>query len=108
MRGNLGIAQHVHFIGKQDNVFLLLSSTDVFVMPSELESFGLAALEAMACGVPCVTSNTGGLPELVKDGINGFSANVGDVDKMAEHVLHLLDSETDYQKFSDQTRQVRL
>ncbi len=86
----LNMADDVHFLGKQDNVFLLLSVSDVFLMPSNLESFGLAALEAMVCGVPCVTSNAGGLTELVKDGVGGYTADVGDVDKMAELVLKIL------------------
>jgi N-acetyl-alpha-D-glucosaminyl L-malate synthase BshA len=87
---DLNIAEHVVFLGKQDNVYLLLSSSDVFIMPSNLESFGLAALEAMVCGIPCITSNAGGLVELVKDGISGYTANVGDVDDMAEKTLKLL------------------
>lgn len=80
----LNIFEHITFLGKQENVYLLLSMSDLFLMPSRLESFGLAALEAMSCGVPCITSNAGGLPELVKDGISGFTAEVGDVEKMAE------------------------
>ncbi len=104
----LNISDKVFFLGKQEDVFLLLASSDVFLMPSRLESFGLAALEAMACGVPCVASRTGGLPELVKDGICGYTAPVGDVDKMAELVLRIFDNEADYRQLSRSTRQYAL
>lgn len=87
-----GIDPHVLFFGKQENIYTILSVGDVFLMPSEQESFGLAALEAMSCGVPCVTSNAGGLPEVVREGVSGFMAPVGDVDKMAELTLKILDN----------------
>lgn len=101
---DLNIAEHVHFLGKQENIFLLLSSSDVFVMPSSLESFGLASLEAMACGVPCVTSNTGGLTELVKEGISGYTANVGDIDTMANLVISILEDEKKLKSLSASAR----
>jgi N-acetyl-alpha-D-glucosaminyl L-malate synthase BshA len=101
----LNIAEHVQFLGKQDNVYLLLSLSDVFIMPSNLESFGLAALEAMACGIPCITSNAGGLVELVKDGISGFTTEVGDVKKMAEHTTRLLKDPQLHSKLSKSTRE---
>ena len=69
-------------------------------MPSKLESFGLAALEAMACGVPCVTSNTGGLKELVADGISGYTADVGDINKMAELAVSILQDNKRKEKLS--------
>ncbi len=100
----LNIFEDVHFLGKQDNVYLLLNSSDVFLMPSNLESFGLAALEAMSCGIPCVTSNAGGLTELVKDGISGFTAEVGDVGKMAELVLKILKDQKYKEKLSQTSR----
>jgi N-acetyl-alpha-D-glucosaminyl L-malate synthase BshA len=100
----LNIFDDVHFLGKQDNVYLLLNSSDVFLMPSNLESFGLAALEAMSCGVPCVTSNAGGLTELVKDGISGYTADVGDVNKMSELVVKILSDQTLKQKLSRSSR----
>ncbi len=100
----LGIAEHVHFLGKQERIFLLLATSHVFLMPSEQESFGLAALEAMACGVPCVTSDAGGLKELVQPGVSGYYAPVGDLDTMAEHVLHILSDESAYQKLARDTR----
>lgn len=84
------INENVRFLGKQDAVEEILSVSDLFVMPSESESFGLAALEAMACKVPVITSNTGGLPELNINGITGFMDNIGDVDAMAEHAIHIL------------------
>ncbi|MEJ2536968.1 MAG: glycosyltransferase, partial [Calditrichia bacterium] len=104
----LNISDSVTFLGKQENVYLLLSRSDLFLMPSRLESFGLAALEAMSCGVPCITSNAGGLPELVKDGISGFTADVGDVDKMAELGLMILQDDTFREKLSEKTRQYAL
>jgi N-acetyl-alpha-D-glucosaminyl L-malate synthase BshA len=90
---DLQLEQDVRFLGKLDAVEELLSVCDLFVMPSEKESFGLAALEAMACEVPVISSNTGGLPELVEQGINGFMSAVGDVEDMAENALKILQPE---------------
>lgn len=104
----LDIAEHVQFLGKQDNVYLLLSLSDVFIMPSSLESFGLAALEAMVCGIPCITSNAGGLVELVREGISGFTTDVGDVNKMAEHTLRLLKNPKLHTKLAQSTREYAL
>ncbi len=86
----LGIAEHVRFLGKQDAIEEILSVSDLFIMPSESESFGLAALEAMACRVPVISSNAGGLPELNRDGFCGYMSNVGDVDDMAKNALRIL------------------
>ncbi len=83
----------VRFLGKQEAVEEVLSVADLFVMPSEKESFGLAALEAMACEVPVVSTNVGGIPELNVEGITGFMCNVGDVDTMTEKALHILQDE---------------
>jgi glycosyltransferase involved in cell wall biosynthesis len=80
----------VKFFGESANVAEVLQGSDVFLLPSETESFGLGALEAMACGVPVVACNVGGLPEVVLDGETGFLAPVGNVDEMAKHVLRLL------------------
>ncbi len=80
----------ITFLGKQDAVEEILSVGDLFLMPSETESFGLAALEAMACQVPVVSSNTGGLPEVNIDGVTGFTCNVGDVSEMAKRGVHIL------------------
>jgi N-acetyl-alpha-D-glucosaminyl L-malate synthase BshA len=100
----LNISEHVQFLGKQDNVYLLLSLSDLFIMPSNLESFGLAALEAMACGVPCITSNAGGLVELVKEGVSGFTTEVGDVDKMAEYALQVFSESGLLEKLKQSSR----
>ena len=81
----------VRFLGKLEAVEEVLSVADLFIMPSEKESFGLAALEAMACEVPVIASNTGGIPELMIDGKTGFMSDVGDVKSMSENALHILD-----------------
>jgi N-acetyl-alpha-D-glucosaminyl L-malate synthase BshA len=90
---DLGIAHDVRFLGKQEAVEEVLSVADLFLMPSEKESFGLAALEAMACEVPVISSNTGGLPELNVQGVTGFMSNVGDVEDMTRNALHILDKD---------------
>jgi L-malate glycosyltransferase len=87
----LGICDDVRFLGKLEAVEEVLSVADLFVMPSEKESFGLAALEAMACEVPIISSNTGGLPELNIQGGTGFLSNVGDVEDMTRKALFVLD-----------------
>ncbi|MGD0735504.1 MAG: N-acetyl-alpha-D-glucosaminyl L-malate synthase BshA [Terracidiphilus sp.] len=87
---DLGIHSRVHFMGKQERVNELLPLADLLLMPSELESFGLAALEAMACKVPSIATRVGGVPELIDDGITGLLYPVGDVDSMAAGVLSLL------------------
>jgi len=86
----LDLCDEVSFLGKQDAVEEILSVGDLFILPSETESFGLAALEAMACEVPVISSNSGGLPEVNIDGYSGFTSNVGDVDEMAENALKIL------------------
>lgn len=80
----------VTFLGKQEAIEEILSIGDLFVLPSESESFGLAALEAMACEVPVISSNAGGIPEVNIHGVTGFLADVGDVDSMANHAITLL------------------
>ncbi|MHA6247061.1 N-acetyl-alpha-D-glucosaminyl L-malate synthase BshA [Pontibacter sp. CAU 1760] len=87
----LGICNDVRFLGKLDAVEEVLSIADLFLMPSEKESFGLAALEAMACEVPVVSTNAGGIPELNIDGDTGFTSPVGAIDEMVKHALHILD-----------------
>lgn len=87
---DLGIQARVHFLGKQEHVNEILPLADILLMPSELESFGLAALEAMACKVPSVATRVGGVPELIDDGETGLLYNVGDVEGMATGVLSLL------------------
>jgi len=86
----LGICERVQWVGPHENVVPLLSTADLFLLPSEQESFGLAALEAMACEVPVVASNAGGLPELIEQGVTGFLHPVGDVDAMAASSIQVL------------------
>ncbi|HTV53363.1 MAG TPA: N-acetyl-alpha-D-glucosaminyl L-malate synthase BshA [Terriglobia bacterium] len=85
-----GLTADVVFLGKQNQVQDLLNCADVMLLPSELESFGLAALEAMACGVPAVCSQVGGLPEVIRDGVEGFLVPVGDVQAMSARALEIL------------------
>jgi N-acetyl-alpha-D-glucosaminyl L-malate synthase BshA len=87
----LGLTEHVRFLGKVNAVADLLRAADLFLLPSQSESFGLAALEAMACGVPVIASNVGGLPEVVPDGEAGALVPVGDVDAMAANALEYLE-----------------
>jgi N-acetyl-alpha-D-glucosaminyl L-malate synthase BshA len=87
---DLKIHEKVHFMGKQERVNELLPLADLLLMPSELESFGLAALEAMACKVPSIATRVGGVPELIDDGVTGLLFAVGDVDAMAKGALELL------------------
>lgn len=89
----LKICEHIRFLGKLDTVEEVLSVADLFLMPSEKESFGLAALEAMACEVPVISSNAGGLPELVQDGLSGFVSPIGNIDQMTEKAIFVLQEE---------------
>ena len=98
---DLGVTDTVRFLGKQEAVEEILSVADLFLMPSESESFGLAALEAMACKVPVISSNTGGIPELNVDGVTGFMTNVGDVTAMAEKAVFILEDDERLQTFKD-------
>ena len=86
----LGIQDKVIFFGNSNEINQILRYSDLFLLPSETESFGLAALEAMACSVPVVSSNTGGLPEVNINGISGYLSNVGDVEDMAVNALKIL------------------
>lgn len=87
----IGICDDIRFLGKLEAVEEVLSVADLFLMPSEKESFGLAALEAMACEVPVISSNSGGLPELQVQGVTGFMSNVGDIEDMTRKALFILD-----------------
>ncbi len=98
---DLKVCEHVRFLGKQEAIEEILSVSDLFLMPSASESFGLAALEAMACKVPVVSSNAGGLPELNIDGITGFMDNVGDIENMAKHSIFILEDETRLNQFKE-------
>jgi N-acetyl-alpha-D-glucosaminyl L-malate synthase BshA len=86
----LGVSASVFFLGKLDAVAPLLAGADLFLLPSQTESFGLSALEALACGVPVVASDTGGLPEVVRDGVTGALRPIGDVEAMAAAGLAIL------------------
>jgi N-acetyl-alpha-D-glucosaminyl L-malate synthase BshA len=87
---SLNVCNDVRFLGRQDAMEEILAICDVFIMPSEKESFGLAALEAMACEVPVISTNVGGLPEIVLHNINGGTFNVGDIEGMADFGIQLL------------------
>ena len=100
----LDICENVKFLGKQEGLVEILTSSDVFLIPSQSESFGLAALEAMAAGLPVVSSSVGGLPELVKHNETGFIAEIGDIDRMAKYVIDLLTNERKYERFSQNAR----
>ncbi|MEC0373262.1 N-acetyl-alpha-D-glucosaminyl L-malate synthase BshA [Paenibacillus chibensis] len=89
----LGLQDKVFFLGKQDEIAQVISLADVLLLPSEKESFGLVALEAMACGVPTVGSMAGGIPELVVHGETGFLAPIGDTKRMADYTIQLLSNE---------------
>jgi N-acetyl-alpha-D-glucosaminyl L-malate synthase BshA len=84
------VQDRIHFLGKQDNVNELLPLADLMIMPSQMESFGLAALEAMACSVPAIATRVGGVPELIDDQVNGLLFPIGDVDAMATAAIELL------------------
>lgn len=96
---DLRICQHILFVGKVRDTSPVLKISDLFLLPSETESFGLAALEAMALGVPVVSSNTGGIPEVNLHGFSGFLSNVGEVEEMAENAWNILKDEKTHQKF---------
>ncbi len=95
----LDIHDSVSFLGKQNPVEEILSVCDLFLMPSETESFGLAALEAMACELPVISSNAGGIPELNIDGVTGFLCEVGDVETMAQKAIYVLSDQDRLMKF---------
>ncbi len=101
---DLGLENDVLFLGKQSRIPELLAVSDVLLLPSEMEAFGLAALEAMACGVPPVATRTGGVPELITDGVDGYLAPVGDTDAMAAYVVSLLTDRDRYARFSQAAR----
>jgi L-malate glycosyltransferase len=100
----LEIHDHVKFVGKQAEIVDLLSSGDLFLMPSQSESFGLSALEAMACGVPVISTSVGGLPELNIHNQTGFIAEIGDIDRMAKYAVDLLSNPAKHKAFSEAAR----
>ncbi|WP_263409412.1 N-acetyl-alpha-D-glucosaminyl L-malate synthase BshA [Terriglobus tenax] len=100
-----GIKNRIHFLGKQNSVEDLISLADLMLMPSEMESFGLAALEAMACSVPAIATRVGGVPELIDHNITGMLFPVGDTDGMAEAAIALLTNSEGLTKMSRAARQ---
>ena len=99
-----GIKSKVQFMGNSDEVHKILCLTDLFLLPSEIESFGLAALEAMACRVPVISTDVGGLPEVNKHGFSGYLSEVGDVSSMAKYALSILKDEPTLNQFKDNAR----
>src|SRR5437868_2292067 len=97
----LGVAEHVQFLGKLEAVAPLLANADLFLLPTNRESFGLSALEALASGVPVIGARAGGLPEVVRDGVTGALCEPGDVDGMAAAATRLLSDEVLWQETSD-------
>ena len=95
----IGLCHEIRFLGKQDAIEELLAIADLFLMPSEMESFGLAALEAMACEVPVISTDVGGLPEVNIHGKTGFLSQVGDVESMAKHAINILSHDEILNKF---------
>lgn len=95
----MGLMAHVRFLGKQHAVEELLAVGDLFILPSENESFGLAALEAMACEIPVISTNVGGLPEVNIHGVTGYLCDLGDVDDMAQKSLVIITDDVIHQKF---------
>lgn len=98
---SLGIRNKVLFLGKQENLEELYSISDLMLLLSEKESFGLVALEGMACGVPCIGTNVGGIPEVITDGVNGYVCELGDIETIAQKGIEILTDETLHQKFSE-------
>jgi N-acetyl-alpha-D-glucosaminyl L-malate synthase BshA len=100
----LHLCDHIKFLGKQDGLVEILNAADLFLIPSQSESFGLAALEAMACGIPVIASSVGGLPELVRHNETGFIAEIGDINRMAKYCIDLLTNERKRVLFSENSR----
>lgn len=100
-----GLCDQIRFLGKQGAIEELLSVSDLFLLPSSNESFGLAALEALALGVPVVSSNAGGIPEVNKDGYSGYLCDVGDIDAMSDRAIGLLSDEALLARFSEQAHE---
>jgi L-malate glycosyltransferase len=103
-----GIHDDVLFLGKQDQIYEKLSIADIMLLPSELESFGLAALEAMACEVVPISTRAGGMPEVIDHGISGYLADVGDVDTMSRYAVELLSDESRLREMGKRARAVAM
>lgn len=101
----LGILDKVVFFGRSNEIDKILCFSDLFLLPSETESFGLAALEAMASGVPVISSNTGGIPEVNIQGITGFLSAVGDIEDMSQNAIYILSDETRLKQFKHNAKE---
>jgi N-acetyl-alpha-D-glucosaminyl L-malate synthase BshA len=95
----LGIYDKVLFLGNSYEIDRILCYSDLFMLPSETESFGLSALEAMASGVPVISTNSGGLPEVNVHGVSGYLSNVGDIEDMSKNAIHILSEEKRLETF---------
>ncbi|MCH8325234.1 MAG: N-acetyl-alpha-D-glucosaminyl L-malate synthase BshA [Bacteroidetes bacterium] len=100
----LNLCDHTKFLGKQNGLVEILNASDLFLIPSQSESFGLAALEAMSCGLPVVSSSVGGLPELINHNETGYIAEIGDIDRMSKYVIELFTNKRKYDLFSKASR----
>lgn len=105
---DLQVQNDVRFLGKQEQIEEIMLISDLFLLPSEYESFGLAALEAMAARVPVISSNAGGLPEINLNGVTGFTANVGDVNTMSSYAIDLLNNDEMLQQFKNNAHEQAL
>lgn len=105
MASELGITEHVSFIGKIKSAEMILPCADLFMLPSNAESFGLSLLEAMASGVPVISTNAGGVPEIMVNGKTGFLSEVGDYKDMAKNAIYILEDETRYQEFKKNAKE---
>ncbi|MFM8587476.1 MAG: N-acetyl-alpha-D-glucosaminyl L-malate synthase BshA [Bacteroidota bacterium] len=100
----LGIIEETRFLGKQQDMEDIYAIADLFLLPSEYESFGLAALEAMAAGTPVVATNTGGIPEIITHGKNGYLSGIGDVEQMSHQAISILSNDQVLNRFSEEAR----
>ena len=100
----LGLEDNVVFLGNSYEIDRILCYSDLFMLPSETESFGLSALEAMASGVPVISTNSGGLPEVNVQGVSGYLSNVGDITDMSKNAIYILSDEARLNQFKDNAR----
>ncbi|MEY3562155.1 MAG: hypothetical protein RLZZ294_161, partial [Bacteroidota bacterium] len=100
----LGIFEEARFVGKQQDMEDIYAIADLFLLPSEYESFGLAALEAMAAGTPVVATNAGGIPEIITHGKNGYLSEIGNVEQMSNHAISILGNNVTLEAFSAAAR----